>query len=124
MGQSFLYVQAKPNHSPTQWVRFGEEEQRSERVGDAKKRRRKRYAACDDVVELRGIEPLSESNLTGTSPGADDCLHSLTAPGIVTLYGLVASSCMVRAKLNVRTVTTQITPEPGSWSFRGGWAAN
>ena len=30
---------------------------------------------------------------------------------------------MVRAKLSVRTVTTKITPEPGSWSFRGGWAA-
>ena len=29
---------------------------------------------------------------------------------------------MVRAKLTVRTVTTQITPEPGSWSIRGGWA--
>lgn len=29
------------------------------------------------VVELRGIEPLSESNLTGLSPGADDYLHSL-----------------------------------------------
>ena len=29
------------------------------------------------VVELRGIEPLSENSLTGLSPGADDCLHSL-----------------------------------------------
>ena len=29
------------------------------------------------VVELRGIEPLSESSLTGSSPGADDYLHSL-----------------------------------------------
>ena len=29
------------------------------------------------VVELRGIEPLSESNLTGLSPGADDSFHSL-----------------------------------------------
>ena len=29
------------------------------------------------MVELRGIEPLSESNLTGLSPGADDPLHSL-----------------------------------------------
>ena len=32
---------------------------------------------CMIVVELRGIEPLSESNLTGLSPGADDYLHSL-----------------------------------------------
>ena len=76
------------------------------------------------LVELRGIEPLSESNLTGPSPGADDYLHSLTVARTVTLHGLVASSCMVRAKLSVRTVTTQITPRPGSWSFRDGWAAN
>ena len=33
--------------------------------------------AAGVMVELRGIEPLSESNLTGLSPGADDCLHSL-----------------------------------------------
>ena len=32
----------------------------------------------DFLVELRGIEPLSESNLTGLSPGADDSFHSLT----------------------------------------------
>ena len=75
-------------------------------------------------MEMRGIEPLSESNLTGPSPGADDYLHSLTVARTVTLHGLVASSCMVRAKLSVRTVTTQITPRPGSWSFRDGWAAN
>ena len=31
---------------------------------------------------------------------------------------------MARAKLSVRTVSTQITPEPGSWTFRGGWAPN
>ena len=31
---------------------------------------------------------------------------------------------MVRAKLTARTVSTQITPEPGSWTFRGGWAPN
>lgn len=30
------------------------------------------------MVELRGIEPLSENNLTGLSPGADGYLHSLT----------------------------------------------
>ena len=76
-----------------------------------KKRRRKRYAACDDVVELRGIEPLSENSLTGLSPGADDYLHSLAGARTVTLSGLVASSCMVCAKLSIRTVTTQITPE-------------
>ena len=43
------------------------------------------------VVELRGIEPLSESNLTGLSPGAVCYLHSLGAAGTDTLRTLVAS---------------------------------
>ena len=30
-----------------------------------------------NMVEARGVEPLSESVLTATSPGADDYLHSL-----------------------------------------------
>ena len=29
------------------------------------------------LVEMRGVEPLSESTLTKTSPGADGDLHSL-----------------------------------------------
>ena len=76
------------------------------------------------MVEVRGIEPLSESNLEGTSPGAVCYLHSLTVPGTNTLHSLVASLCVVRAKLSARTVSTSITPEPGSWTFRGGWAPN
>ena len=76
------------------------------------------------LVEVRGIEPLSESNLEGTSPGAVCYLHSLTVPGTNTLHSLVASLCVVRAKLSARTVSTSITPEPGSWTFRGGWAPN
>ena len=63
------------------------------------------------MVELRGIEPLSESNLTGLSPGADDYLRSLTATRIVTLRNSVASSCMAQAKLTVLMFTTKITPE-------------
>ncbi len=43
------------------------------------------------LVEMRGIEPLSESTLTGTSPGADGNLHSLTEAYAVILSGLVAS---------------------------------
>ena len=31
----------------------------------------------DFLVEARGVEPLSESVLTATSPGADAYLHSL-----------------------------------------------
>ena len=43
------------------------------------------------VVELRGIEPLSENNLTGTSPGAVCYFHSLGAARTNTLRVLVAS---------------------------------
>ena len=62
------------------------------------------------MVEMRGIEPLSESNLEGLSPGAVCYLHSLTLPGTNTLQGLVASLCVVHSKLCARTVSTQITP--------------
>ena len=66
------------------------------------------------LVEPRGIEPLSESNLERISPGAVCYLHSLIPTRTNTLRDLVASSCMARAKLSVRTFSTQITPEPGS----------
>ena len=62
------------------------------------------------LVEPRGIEPLSESNLERTSPGAVCYLHSLVRTGTNTLTDAVASLCMVHAKLSVRTCSTQITP--------------
>ena len=43
------------------------------------------------LVEMRGIEPLSESNLTRLSPGAVCYLHSLTLTRTNTLQSLVAS---------------------------------
>jgi len=43
------------------------------------------------LVEPRGIEPLSESNLERTSPGAVCYLHSLAPAGTNTLWDLVAS---------------------------------
>ena len=43
------------------------------------------------MVELRGIEPLSENSLTGSSPGADGYLHSLIRAQAVMLADLVAS---------------------------------
>ena len=43
------------------------------------------------MVELRGIEPLSENNLTGLSSGAVCYLHSLAEAGTNTLIGLVES---------------------------------
>ena len=56
-----------------------------------KKSRRERYAVRDDVVEAGGIEPPSESSLTGTSPGAVCYLPSRNPPGTNTLRELVAS---------------------------------
>jgi len=43
------------------------------------------------MVEVRGIEPLSEGNLTGLSPGAVCYLHSLIPAGTNTLRESVAS---------------------------------
>ena len=62
------------------------------------------------MVELRGIEPLSENNLTGLSSGAACYFRSLAEAGTNTLIGLVESSCMGESTLSRRTVTTQITP--------------
>ena len=47
--------------------------------------------ASSDVVELRGVEPLSENNLTGTSSGAVCYFHSLGRTRTNTLTALVAS---------------------------------
>ena len=65
------------------------------------------------MVEMRGVEPLSESASSGTSPGADGPLHSLVPAQAVMLGDLVASSCMARAKLSVRTFTTHRRSRPG-----------
>ena len=62
------------------------------------------------LVELRGIEPLSENNLTGLSPGAVCYLHSLGCARTDTLTASVESLCMGESTLSRRTVTTQITP--------------
>ena len=43
------------------------------------------------LVELRGVEPLSENNLEGFSPGAVYYLHSLGCTRTNTLTALVAS---------------------------------
>lgn len=58
------------------------------------------------LVEVTGVEPVSESALTETSPGAEGHLHSLTLPQAIMLQDLVASSCVARAKLTVRTFPT------------------
>ena len=46
----------------------------------------------DCLVEAGGVEPPSESSLTGTSPGAVCSLHSLIRTGADTLPDSVASS--------------------------------
>ena len=72
------------------------------------------------LVEAGGVEPPSENTSSGTSPGADGCLHSRAMTQAVMLHALVASLVMPGAKLTPVTCTTQVTPKPGSWSFRGG----
>ena len=64
------------------------------------------------MVEMAGVEPASESTLTGTSPGADGYLYSLASAGAVTLESSVASLFMVRSKLCAHTCTTQSRPAP------------
>ena len=73
------------------------------------------------MVEMGRVELPSESTLTGTSPGADDYLHSLIPAETVTLRSSVASLCVAGAKLNRLTFTTDRRPIPG----RGtpGWNA-
>ena len=58
------------------------------------------------LVEMGGVEPPSESTLTGTSPGAGGHLYSLTRAQAVMLTGSVASLCVVRSKLCALTGTT------------------
>jgi len=67
------------------------------------------------MVEVRGVEPLSENTLLITSPGADDYLHSLKAAGVVTLRFSVASLYMACAKLSTLTFTTRrrLIPDRG-----------
>ena len=69
-------------------------------------------------MEMGGVEPPSESVLTGTSPGADGSLHSLIPARAVTLRDPVASLCMVRAKLTARTFPTHRRSASGPWASR------
>ena len=65
------------------------------------------------LVEMRGVEPLSESTSPETSPGADGNLHSLTQAHAVMLMDLVASLFMICAKLSIYTFTTRRRLIPG-----------
>ena len=59
----------KRNRSSAERVRFGKEEQRNERALPFEKSRSKLHIACSDVVEMRGVEPLSEDSSTVVSTG-------------------------------------------------------
>ena len=78
------------------------------------------------VVELRGIEPLSESISTELSPGADGYFaltrSSLSRGKPSRLSGQVASLCMVRSKLCARTDAANRRPGPGPQRSRAGRA--
>ena len=74
----------------------------------------------DVVVEAGGIEPPSESASSGTSPGAESHLHSLTRAWAHTLASLVASLCMVRSKLCALTFAANQRPASGPRPSRSG----
>jgi len=63
------------------------------------------------VVEVRGVEPLSENNSTGPSPGADGYCGRQIRPVPLPagkpsrLPVRWESSCMARSTLSVRTCT-------------------
>ena len=59
-----------------------------------------------NLVEARGVEPLSENISTAFSPGADDPLHSFLQVPVVRLRELVASYYTAGAKLSRRAFTT------------------
>ena len=76
------------------------------------------------LVEMGGVEPPSESVLTGTSPGAAGCFGELGLPCSLpggqhaNRSGPVASSCVVRAKLTARTFPTHRRSASGPWASR------
>lgn len=70
------------------------------------------------MVEVRGVEPLSESTSSETSPGAGDYLNSLDQAQVAMLKVSVASLCVVRSKLCALTDAANRRRTPGprhSW---------
>lgn len=65
------------------------------------------------LVEMGGVEPPSESTLTGTSPSAYGHLYSLPCAPAVRLAESVASLCVVCSKLCTLTGTTDRRSVPG-----------
>ena len=71
------------------------------------------------LVEAGGVEPPSENASSGTSPGADSHLHSLTQAWADTLKRSVASLCMVSSKLCLLTFAAKRRPIPSRGPL--GW---
>ena len=71
------------------------------------------------MVEAGGVEPPSENASSGTSPGADSHLHSLTQAWADTLKRSVASLCMVSSKLCLLTFAAKRRPIPSRGPL--GW---
>ena len=90
MEHSRSYTSSPQIEAQRQRLRFGKEKQGRRSMWRCL-RRHMTLRPCSDVVEVRGIEPLSESVSSGTSPGADGNLHSLAQARAVTLESLVAS---------------------------------
>ena len=72
-------------------VKLHRKEQKKAKSRSKKKLEPKMAWTRVNLVESRGIEPLSENNLEGTSPGAVCYLHSLIRAETNTLPDLVAS---------------------------------
>lgn len=65
------------------------------------------------MVEMGGVEPPSESALTGISPGAGGRFHSLVPARAATLGDLVASLFTAGSKLCRLAFTTDRRSIPG-----------
>ena len=71
------------------------------------------------LVEVRGIEPLSENLLIQLSPGAEYLLLFLTSAPVLRLVRQAAVFCMIGSTANCRCMfTTLLTLSLGSWSYR------
>ena len=85
----------------------------------AKKPRPPRWAVLAFLVDLRGVEPLSENLLIQLSPGAEYLLIFLPRAPVLRLACQATVLCVIGSTVNRRcTCTTHLTLSLGSWSYR------
>ena len=71
------------------------------------------------MVEVRGVEPLSENLLIQLSPGAEYLLLFLPRAPVLRLARQATVFCVIGSTVNCRcTCTTHLTLSLGSWSYR------